>query len=262
VGRNVFFGVREFGMMAMVNGMAAHGGLIPFGSTFFVFSDYCRPAMRLGALMSTHSLYVFTHDSIGLGEDGPTHQPIEHLMALRAIPQMTDFRPADANETAACWKLALERKSASFMALSRQDLPVFDAALTAAGTPKGAYSITPAVTAADVILIGTGSEVTTCLKAAEELKTAGITAKVVSMPSFKIYDEQSAAYKAELLPEATPKVSLEAGATMGWYKYVGHNGTVIGLDRFGASAPGPIAMEKLGISVAHVVEAAKGLVKK
>ncbi len=136
-GRNVFFGVREFGMMAMVNGMAAHGGMIPFGSTFFVFSDYCRPALRLGALMCVHSLYVFTHDSVGLGEDGPTHQPIEHLMSLRAIPQMTDFRPADANETAACWKLALERKSASFMALSRQDLPVFDAALTFAGPAEG-----------------------------------------------------------------------------------------------------------------------------
>jgi transketolase len=261
-GRNVFFGVREFGMMAMVNGMAAHGGLIPFGSTFFVFSDYCRPALRLGALMSTHSLYVFTHDSVGLGEDGPTHQPVEHLMSLRAIPQMTDFRPADANETAACWKLALERKSASFMALSRQDLPVFDAALTFAGPVKGAYSMTPDVKKADVILIGTGSEVTTCLKAAEELKAAGITAKVVSMPSFKIFDEQSAEYKAELFPESTPKVSVEAGATMGWYKYVGHNGAVIGIDRFGASAPGPIALDKLGINVAHVVETAKGLVKK
>ncbi|MDR3746490.1 MAG: transketolase [Acidobacteriaceae bacterium] len=261
-GRNVFFGVREFGMMAMVNGIAAHGGLIPFGSTFFVFSDYCRPAIRLGALMSTHSLYVFTHDTVGLGEDGPTHQPIEHLMSLRAIPNLTDFRPADANETSACWKLALERKSASFMALSRQDLPVFDAALTFAGTPKGAYSMTPEVTKADVILIGAGSEVTTCLTAAAELKAAGITAKVVSMPSFKIYDEQSAAYKAELLPAETPKVSLEAGATMGWYKYVGSNGAVIGIDRFGASAPGPIAMEKLGISVANVVEHAKKLVKK
>jgi len=261
-GRNIFFGVREFGMLAMVNGIAAHGGLIPFGSTFFVFSDYCRPAIRLGALMSTHSLYVFTHDSVGLGEDGPTHQPIEHLMSLRAIPNLTDFRPADANETAACWKLALERKSASFMALSRQDLPVFDAARAFAGVPKGAYSVTPEVTKADVILLAAGSEVTTCLTAAAELKAAGITAKVVSMPSFKIYDEQTAAYKAELLPEGTPKVSLEAGATMGWYKYVGTNGAVIGIDRFGASAPGPIAMEKLGISVANVVEHAKKLVKK
>ena len=249
-------------MMAMVNGMAAHGGIIPFGSTFFVFSDYCRPALRLAALMSVHSLFVFTHDSVGLGEDGPTHQPVEHLMALRAIPQLTDFRPADANETAACWKLALERKSPSFMALSRQDLPVFDAAAAFAGAPKGAYSMTPAVTKPDVILIGTGSEVTTCLKAADELKTVGITAGVVSMPSFRIFDEQTAEYKAGLLPEGTPKVSLEAGATMGWWKYVGHNGAVIGIDRFGASAPGPIALEKLGISVAHVVEVAKGLVKK
>jgi transketolase len=261
-GRNVFFGVREFGMCAMVNGMAAHGGLIPFGSTFFVFSDYCKPALRLAALMSVHSLFVFTHDSIGLGEDGPTHQPIEHLMALRAVPHMTDFRPADANETTACWKLALERKSASFMALSRQDLPVFDAARAFAGVPKGAYSMTPDVKSPDVILIATGSEVTTCLTAAEELKGAGITASVVSMPSFKIFDEQPEEYKSALLPEGTPKVSLEAGATMGWYKYVGHNGVVIGLDRFGASAPGPIAMEKLGITSAHVVEAAKKLVKK
>jgi transketolase len=199
---------------------------------------------------------------VGLGEDGPTHQPIEHLMALRAVPQLTDFRPADANETAACWKLALERKGPSFMALSRQDLPVFDAAAAFAGAPKGAYSMTPEVTRADVILIATGSEVSTIVKAAAELKAAGIVAKVVSMPSFKIYDEQPDAYKKELLPEATPKISLEAGATMGWWKYVGHNGAVIGIDRFGASAPGPIALEKLGISVAHVVEAAKGLVKK
>jgi transketolase len=262
VGRNVFFGVREFGMMAMVNGMAAHDGLIPFGSTFFVFSDYCRPALRLGALMGVHSLYVFTHDSVGLGEDGPTHQPIEQLMSLRAIPFMTDFRPADANETAACWKLALERKSPSFMALSRQDLPVFDAALTFPGPAKGAYSMTPEVTKPDVILIGTGSEVTTCMKAAAELKAAGIAARVVSMPSFRIFDEQPEEYRAALLPEATPKVSVEAGATMGWWKYVGHNGAVIGIDRFGASAPGPIALDKLGINVANVVETAKGLVKK
>ena len=150
-GRNVYFGVREFGMMAMVNGMAAHGGLIPFGSTFFVFSDYCRPALRLAALMGMHSLFVFTHDSVGLGEDGPTHQPIEHLMSLRMIPHFTDFRPADANETAVCWQLALERKSPSFMALSRQDLPVLDAAKTQ-GAKKGAYELVSY--GKDVILIG------------------------------------------------------------------------------------------------------------
>ncbi|HZY73857.1 MAG TPA: transketolase [Edaphobacter sp.] len=261
-GRNVFFGVREFGMCAMVNGMAAHGGLIPFGSTFFVFSDYARPALRLAALMSVHSLFVFTHDSVGLGEDGPTHQPVEHLMALRAIPQFTDFRPADANETAACWQLAIERKSASFMALSRQDLPVLDAEKYKVheGVKKGAYALDDS--GKDIILIATGSEVALVLKAAEELKSQGINASVVSMPSFRIYDEQSDAYKAELLPESTPKLAVEAGATMGWYKYVGHNGAVIGLDRFGASAPGPIAMDKLGFNVANVVEHAKKLVKK
>ena len=261
-GRNVFFGVREFGMMAMVNGMAAHGGIIPFGSTFFVFSDYCRPALRLAALMSTHSLFVFTHDSVGLGEDGPTHQPVEHLMALRAIPQMTDFRPADGNETAACWKLALERKSASFMALSRQDLPVLDAAKykVLEGCAKGAYVLE--AYGKDLVIVATGSEVTTALTAAEELKAAGVMATVVSMPSFKIFSEQSEEYQMSIFPHGVPKISIEAGATMGWWKYIGRDGVAIGLDRFGASAPGPIALEKLGISVAHVVEAAKGLVKK
>jgi transketolase len=248
--------------MAMVNGMAAHGALIPFGSTFFVFSDYCKPALRLAALMSVHSLFVFTHDSVGLGEDGPTHQPIEHLMALRAVPQMTDFRPADANETAACWKLALERKSASFMALSRQDLPVMDAEKYKIfeGCAKGAYVLD--AFGKDVVIVATGSEVMVALKAAAELKGAGIGATVVSMPSFRIFSEQSEEYQMSIFPHGVPKISIEAGATMGWWKYVGREGVPIGLDRFGASAPGPIALEKLGISVAHVVEAAKGLVKK
>ncbi len=261
-GRNVFFGVREFGMMAEVNGIAAHGGLIPFGSTFFTFSDYCRSALRMGALQSSHSLYIFTHDSVGMGEDGPTHQPIEHLMALRAIPQLTDFRPADANETAACWRLALERHSACFMALSRQDLPVLDPEKykIAEGVKHGAYALDGS--GKDIILIATGSEVSVILKAAEELKSAGINASVVSMPSFKVFDEQTDEYKAGLFPEATPKLSVEAGATMGWYKYLGHNGAAIGIDRFGASAPGPIVLEKLGISVANVVAHAKKLVKK
>ena len=261
-GRNVFFGVREFGMMAMVNGMAAHGGVIPFGSTFFVFSDYCRPALRLGALMSTHSLFVFTHDSVGLGEDGPTHQPIEHLMSLRAIPQLTDFRPADANETMACWKLMLERKSAHFMALSRQDLPVLDAAKykITEGCAKGAYVLDSY--GKDVIVVATGSEVMIAQAAAEELKGAGIMATVVSMPSFKIFEEQSDEYKMSIFPHGVPKISIEAGATMGWWKYIGRDGVAIGLDRFGASAPGKIALDKLGINQAAVVNAAKKLVKK
>jgi transketolase len=259
-GRNVFFGVREFGMCAMVNGMAAHGGLIPFGSTFFVFSDYARPALRMAALMSVHSLFVFTHDSIGLGEDGPTHQPVEHLMALRAIPQLTDFRPADANETAACWQLAVERKSASFMALSRQDLPVLDAAKTKAGVKHGAYILEEGGAKADVILVATGSEVDLALKSAAELKSQGVTARVVSMPSWKLFDEQDASYKATVFPAGVPAVSIEAGASLGWWKYVGSAGAVIGLDRFGASAPGKIAMEKLGFSVANVVEHAKKVI--
>ena len=261
-GRNVFFGVREFGMMAAVNGMAAHGGIIPFGSTFFTFSDYCRSALRMGALQSSHSLYIFTHDSIGLGEDGPTHQPIEHLMALRAIPQLTDFRPADANETAACWQLALERKSASFMALSRQDLPVLDQEKYKVheGTRKGAYVLENFGT--DVILVATGSEVEMIMKAALELKDSGIMATVVSMPSFKIFEEQGEEYALEIFPHGVPKVSLEAGATMGWWKYIGRDGVAIGLDRFGASAPAPLVQDKLGISAAHVVEAVKKLLKK
>jgi transketolase len=261
-GRNVFFGVREFGMMAAVNGIAAHGGLIPFGSTFFTFSDYCRSALRMGALMSTHSLYIFTHDSVGLGEDGPTHQPVEHLMSLRAIPQLTDFRPADANETAACWQLALERPSACFMALSRQDLPVLDATKYKVmdGTRKGAYILESF--GKDIVLVATGSEVELIMKAALELKDAGINATVVSMPSFKIFEEQDDAYKASIFPHGVPKISVEAGATMGWWKYVGRDGVTIGIDRFGASAPGPIALEKLGVSVAHVVEHAKKLVQR
>jgi transketolase len=260
-GRNVFFGVREFGMMAAVNGIAAHGGLIPFGSTFFTFSDYCRSAMRMGALMSTHSLYIFTHDSIGLGADGPTHQPVEHLMSLRAIPQLTDFRPADANETTACWQLALERKSASFMALSRQDLPVLDPAKYKIfeGARKGAYVLEEF--GKDVVLVGTGSEVAVVLEAAEKLKAEGINATVISMPSFKIFEEQSEEYKMSIFPHGVPKISVEAGATMGWWKYVGRDGEAIGVDRFGASAPGPIVLEKLGISVANVVEHAKKLAK-
>jgi transketolase len=261
-GRNVFFGVREFGMMAMVNGIAAHGGLIPFGSTFFTFSDYCRSALRMGALQNSHSLYIFTHDSVGLGEDGPTHQPVEHLMALRAIPHLTDFRPADANETAACWRLALERKSASFMALSRQDLPVLDLEKYRVheGVSRGAYILDGSGT--DVILVATGSEVPLILKAAEELKSAGIHSTVVSMPSFKIFEEQDEAYKDSIFPRHVPTVSVEAGATLGWWKYVGRDGVAIGIDRFGASAPGAIVLEKLGISVARVVEAVKKRLNK
>src|SRR5580658_6599085 len=259
-GRNVFFGVREFGMCAAVNGIAAHGGLIPFGSTFFTFSDYCKPAIRLAALMKIRSLFVFTHDSIGLGEDGPTHQPIEHLMALRAVPNLTDFRPADANETAACWRLALERTGPSFFALSRQDLPVIDPAThdAYANVSKGAYVLEDAASP-QVLLIGTGSEVWPAVEAAKLLAAEGIQARVVSFPSWKIFEEQTAEYKASVLPAGVPKLAVEAGATLGWWKYVGLDGDVIGLDRFGASAPGAIVMKELGFTADNVAAHAKKL---
>jgi transketolase len=261
-GRNVFFGVREQAMCAAVNGMAAHGGLIPFGSTFFVFSDYAKPALRLAALMKVHSLFVFTHDSIGVGEDGPTHEPIEHLMALRALPHMTDFHPADANETAAAWRLALERKSPCFFALSRQNLPVIDPAThdAYASVSKGAYVLQDAANP-QVVLIGSGSEVWPVVEAAKLLAAEGIRTRVVSFPSWKIFEEQTAAYKASVLPSDVPRLAVEAGSTLGWWKYVGLDGDVIGLDRFGASAPGPIAMKELGFSAENVAARAKELVK-
>jgi transketolase len=262
-GRNVFFGVREFGMCAAVNGIAAHGGLVPFGSTFFNFSDYCKPAIRIAAIMESHSLFVFTHDSIALGEDGPTHQPIEQLMMLRAMPHLTDLRPADANETAACWRLALERTGPAFFALTRQDLPVIDPAAhdVYAGVSKGAYVLEDVPHPA-VILIGTGSEVWPCLAAAKLLSADGIAARVVSFPSWKIFEEQSAEYKASVLLRDVPKLAVEAGSPLGWWKYVGSDGDVIGLERFGASAPGPTVLAKLGFTPENVAAHAKALLKK
>jgi transketolase len=261
-GRNVFFGVRELAMCAAVNGMAAHGGVIPFGSTFFVFSDYAKPALRIAALMGVHSLFVFTHDSIGVGEDGPTHEPIEHLMALRAVPFMTDFRPADANETAAAWRLALERKSPSFMALTRQNVPVFDAAGrdVYASVSKGAYVIQDAANA-QVVIVATGSEVAPSLAAAKLLAADGIRARVVSFPSWKLFEEQSAEYKSSVLPRDLPRLTVEAGSTLGWWKYAGSNGDVLGLVRCGASAPGPTAMANLGFTPENIAARAKALVK-
>ncbi|MGB7263916.1 MAG: transketolase, partial [Terracidiphilus sp.] len=262
-GRNVFFGVRELGMCAAVNGMAVHGGLRPFGSTFFVFSDYAKPALRIAALMESPSTFVFTHDSIGVGEDGPTHEPIEHLMALRAVPHMTDFRPADANETAAAWRLALERKGPCFFALTRQDVPVIDPNSRDfyASVGKGAYVLDDAANP-QVVLIGTGSEVPLIRDAAKLLAGEGIRARVVSMPSWKLFEEQSAEYKTSVLPAGVPKLAVEAGATLGWWKYVGTGGDVIGLDRFGASAPGKIAMSELGFTAENVAGRAKKLMKQ
>jgi transketolase len=263
-GRNIFFGVREFGMCAAVNGMAVHGGLIPYGSTFFTFSDYCKPAIRLAALMHAHSLFIFTHDSIALGEDGPTHQPIEHLSMLRAVPHLTDFRPADGNETVACWRLALERKEAAFMALSRQNLPILDPEKykVAEGVRKGAYILQDGGTSPDVLLVAAGAEVWPILQVAADLKKEGISARVVSMPSFRIFEEQSEAYKLQIFPDHLPKLAVEAGAPMCWWKYVGRHGDVIGLERFGASSPGPKVYEELGFSPANIMKRAKQLLER
>ena len=262
-GKNIYFGVREFGMCAAVNGMAVHGGLAPFGSTFFCFADYCKPALRLAALMQSHSLFIFTHDSIGLGEDGPTHQPVEHLMMLRAVPGLTDFRPGDANETAAAWQLAMNRKGPSFMALTRQDLPVIETAShnVLDGVSKGAYVLED-VPHPEVVLIGTGSEVWPCVDAAKLLAKEGIAVRVVSFPSWKIFEEQTPEYRASVLAPGVPKVAVEAGATLGWWKYVGQDGDVVGVDRFGASAPGPKVMAELGFTPENVAARARKLVKK
>ncbi len=263
-GRNIFFGVREFGMCAFVNGMAAHGGVIPYGSTFFVFSDYARPALRLAALMQTPSTFVFTHDSIGLGEDGPTHQPIEHLAALRAIPEFTDFRPADANETAAAWQVILELRKPAFLALSRQDLPVLDGEKhdILNGVRHGAYVLEDDSSSPDVVLVATGSEVSLVTKAAAELKSQGIHARIVSMPSWRLFHEQPEAYQRKILPVGVPRLVVEAGSPICWWQIAGDTGDVLGLDRFGASAPGAIAMEKLGFNVGNVVDRAMRIVER
>jgi transketolase len=227
-----------------------------------VFSDYAKPALRIASIMEAHSLFVFTHDSIGVGEDGPTHEPIEHLMALRAVPHMTDFRPGDANETAAAWRLALERKGPAFFALTRQDVPVIDVSNRDmyASVSKGAYVLEDAANA-KVILIATGSEVSVALGAAKLMAADGIGARVVSMPSWKIFEEQTAEYKASVLTAGVPRLAVEAGATLGWWKYVGLDGDVVGIDRFGASAPGPIVMKEFGFSAENVAARAKKLVK-
>ncbi len=256
-GRNFHFGVREHGMSSIMNGMALHGGVIPYGGTFLVFSDYSRPALRIAALSHIPAVFVFTHDSIGLGEDGPTHQPVEHLMALRAIPNFTLIRPADANETAQAWQVALEHKSGPVaLALTRQKLPVFDPAPMA--VEKGAYILRDASGTPDVILIATGSEVALAMDAADALAADGIGARVVSMPSWELFAAQPQSYRDSVLPPTvTARVAIEAGVTLGWERWVGSHGRVIGLDRFGASAPANVLFEQFGFTVENVVAQAK-----
>jgi len=262
-GRNIHFGVREHAMAAMVNGMALHGGLIPFGGTFFCFSDYMRPSIRLAALMGAHSIFVYTHDSIGLGQDGPTHQPVEHLTSLRAMPGLTVFRPADANETAASWRVAIEHQGPVALVLTRQGLPVLDLKQfpVSAGVAKGAYVLVDDPSP-DLVLVATGSEVQLALEAARALAKSGVRARVVSMPSWELFAKQAAEYQDSVLPLNIPTLAVEAGATLGWYKWVGRTGDIIGLDHFGASAPGEIVMEKLGFTVDNVVQRALQLLRK
>lgn len=260
-GRNMRFGVREHAMGAIVNGMALHGGVIPYGATFFVFADYMRAAVRLSAIIDARSLWVFTHDSIGVGEDGPTHQPIEQLMSLRVMPNMTVIRPADANETATAWRIAIERSSPVAMALSRQNLPVLDPDHypVLEGSLKGGYTLADAEGELRIILIATGSEVGLALEARDALHERGIGTRVVSMPCMEIFEEQTCEYIGEVLPGGTPKLAIEAGSSLGWERWTGCRGSVIGLDHFGASAPGGELMKQYGFTVENVVERALSL---
>jgi len=263
-GRNVHFGVREHGMGAVLNGMARHGGVIPYGATFLIFSDYMRPSIRLAALMGCRVVYAFTHDSIGVGEDGPTHQPVEQLASLRAMPNLHVVRPADANETAAAWRMALERTAGpTALVLSRQKLPVLSppSVFRDGGVYRGAYVLEDAVDGRpDVVLIATGSEVSVALAARKLLAEEGVPTRVVSMPCRERFEEQEAGYREAVLPPSVPaRVSVEAGSTFGWERYVGDRGASVGVDRFGASAPAGRIFRELGITPEAVRDRAKSV---
>ena len=261
-GRNFHFGIREHGMGGVMNGMAVHGGIIPYGATFLIFSDYMRPAIRLACLMKQHVIYVYTHDSIGLGEDGPTHQPIEQLSALRAIPFMTVIRPADASETAEAWRAALKHKGAVALVLTRQKLGFIDRAKYAAasGLAKGAYVLADSPGGApQVVLVSSGSEVELILGAQQKLEAAGIRVRTVSMPSLEMFAAQTQEYRDSVLPAGIKRVAIEAAHPMSWYQWVGCDGVIIGIEHFGASAPYKEIYEHFGLTVDKVVEAAKRL---
>jgi transketolase len=261
-GRNMHFGVREHAMGAIINGMAL-SGLIPYGATFFVFSDYLRPSLRLASLMDAHAIYIFTHDSVFLGEDGPTHEPVEHLMACRAIPHLCLMRPADANETAVAWRVAIEHKGPVALVLTRQVLPIIDRSkyASAEGLVKGAYILADSKgKTPELILIATGSEVAPTLEAYEQLSAEGIATRLVSMPSWDLFEKQPPSYRGEVLPpNITARLAVEAGVPLGWAQYVGLHGAVQGINRFGASAPYKVIAEKLGFTGAHIAQRAHEL---
>ena len=260
-GNYISYGVREFGMSHIMNGMALHGGILPFGGTFLMFSEYARNALRMSALMKQRVIYVFTHDSIGLGEDGPTHQPVEQTATLRMIPNMDVWRPCDTVETMVAWTQAVEKRSGpSALCLSRQNLPfVKRDAATLAAIARGGYVLSEAQGKAQAVIIATGSEVDLALKAQAELAQEGIAVRVVSMPNTNAFDRQDAAYKAGVLPKGLPRVAVEAGVTGGWYKYVGLEGAVVGLDRFGESAPAGVLFKEFGFTVENVVKTVKSV---
>jgi transketolase len=258
-GRFIHYGVREHGMAAIMNGMALHGGIIPYAGTFLVFADYCRPSLRMAALMEQRAIFVMTHDSIGLGEDGPTHQPVEHLASLRIMPNVNVFRPADAVETLECWELALRsEKTPSILSLTRQGLP---AARTEQSDDnlcaRGGYEIRAAGGPAQVTLLATGSEVAIALNAAALLEENGIGTRVVSLPCWELFDQQDDDYRDKTLDPSTVRVAVEAGATFGWERYVGPDGAVVGMTGFGASAPGKVLYQHFGITVEVAAEAAR-----
>jgi len=261
IARNLRFGVREHAMGAIVNGLTLHGGIVkPYTATFLTFSDYMRPAIRLGSLMNIPAVYVFTHDSIGLGEDGPTHQPVEHFAALRAIPNLTVFRPADANETAAAWRTAMTLEGPALLMFTRQNLPVLTGDHIRPGVEKGGYVLADSDGTPDVILLSSGSEVHIAHDAYKRLTAEGVKARVVSLPCWELFDAQSEAYRESVLPSGVAaRVSIEAGVPMGWDKYVGCKGTVIGLNHFGASAPYERLYQEFGLTAEAVVKAAKKL---
>lgn len=262
-GHNFHFGVREHAMGTITNGMALHGGIIPYAATFFVFYDYMRPPVRLAAMMKLGVIYIFSHDSVAAGEDGPTHQPIEQLLGLRSLPNMVTIRPADATETVEAWKIALKRRHGpTALIFSRQNLPVLDrtALAPASGVQYGGYILWEATPSPDIILIGTGSEVHIALDAGKLLHKKGVSARVVSLPSWELFDTQPVEYRHHILPPSIPvRVSIEAATTLGWERYVGQNGVAIGLSRFGVSAPWPVIYEQLGLTAQHVVDEAMRL---